>query len=127
MSHDGLSNGNNVTNQQIVLTATQKEWLDFDARVVDQDSIWTPDLAVYNSMAQRQRLGDSSYRIRIDMDGNCEWLIGVVASTYKNSKTAYVSLSPDSMGKRNVMEFSKATIRIGKIMFTKKNPAFLLK
>lgn len=69
-------------NQQIVLTAAQKEWLDFDARVVDQDSIWTPDLAVYNSMAQRQRLGDSSYRIRIDMDGNCQWLIGVVASTF---------------------------------------------
>jgi hypothetical protein len=69
-------------NQQIVLTATQKEWLDFEARVVDQDSIWTPDLAVYNSMAQRQRLGDSSYRIRIDMDGNCRWLIGVVASTF---------------------------------------------
>lgn len=68
-------------NQQIVLTAPQKIWLDFDARVVDQDSIWTPDLAVYNSMAQRQRLGDPSYRIRIDMDGNCQWLIGVVAST----------------------------------------------
>jgi hypothetical protein len=67
------------------------------------------------------------FDILVDDIGRFVVTMSRYTTNHKNSKTAYVSLSPDSMGKRNVMEFSKATIRIGKIMFTKKNPAFLLK
>ncbi|CAG2248239.1 CHRNA6 [Mytilus edulis] len=70
-----------TSEEEIVRPDEQRNWLDFDARLVEQDSIWTPDITVYNSMGERKRLGDSSFRIQIDMDGRCEWLLGVVDST----------------------------------------------
>lgn len=68
-------------NQAAVVPTKQRNWLEFNARLIDQDSVWTPDIALYNSMGDRERLGHHSYRIQIDMDGNCEWLVGVVATT----------------------------------------------
>ncbi|XP_052688387.1 acetylcholine receptor subunit alpha-like [Crassostrea angulata] len=45
------------------------------------DQLWKPTIVLSNSVESLKELGDKSYRIRIDNDGNHEWQVGIVSKT----------------------------------------------
>lgn len=49
--------------------------------LLPQDQLWKPTIVLSNSVESLKELGDKSYRIRIDNDGNHEWQVGIVSKT----------------------------------------------
>ncbi|XP_021374445.1 neuronal acetylcholine receptor subunit alpha-9-like [Mizuhopecten yessoensis] len=62
-----------------------------ESLLLPQSSFWRPPVTLTNSVDSLAELGDSTYKIRIDYEGNALWNVGIVAKT---SCTVDVTLYP---------------------------------
>lgn len=65
-------------NELLKWTSTESKML---RMLLPQDQLWKPTIVLSNSVESLKELGDKSYRIRIDNDGNHEWVVGIVSKT----------------------------------------------
>lgn len=61
------------------------KWTNVESKMLSlllpQDQLWKPSIVLSNSVESLKELGDKSYRIRIDNNGNHEWVVGIVSKT----------------------------------------------
>ena len=49
--------------------------------LIGQDNFWRPNLVIANSVDKLMEMGHTSYRVRIEMNGTHEWLVGAISKT----------------------------------------------
>ncbi|XP_069123857.1 neuronal acetylcholine receptor subunit alpha-9-like [Argopecten irradians] len=52
-----------------------------ESLMLPQDTFWKPPVTLTNSVDSLNELGDSTYKIRFDYEGNALWNVGIVART----------------------------------------------
>jgi len=64
--------------------------------MISQNNFWRPSIVLSNSVESLKELGDFSYKIRIDRDGNQEWQVGVVSKTGCSVDVSYYPFDSQS-------------------------------